>query len=202
MAEEYPVRISVHCLLSQIIVSDMTQNLTLPADAVAKRIVDHFQAAGFPGITEALMVRIRLKKGTHREVDAAFDAAVDKDATPPVGEFFEIRPYGFYSQIRDFAAAKSVFQADFGVALRRELPGIYFDNAPVIADDALATGTKYDAMLKISHNDAGNCFAFLLNDPNSSFFEYLGAQRGNDWQKIMGEFSSAAISFDLDTDLL
>ncbi len=180
----------------------MSDKLSLPADAAARRVVAHFQAEGFPGITEALIVRIRVRKGDRAAIDTAFEAATDADKTPPVGEFFEIRPYGFHSGIRDFVAARAAFQADFGVALRRELPAVFFDAAPVIIDDALATGTKYDAMLKLGNNVAEACVAILLNDPSSSFFEYLGTHKGNDWQSIMGEFGSTVATFGVGTDLV
>jgi hypothetical protein len=35
----------------------------------------------------------------------------------------------------------------------------------------------------------------LLNDPNSSFFEYMGTHSGYDWQKIIGDLGAAAASF-------
>jgi hypothetical protein len=173
-----------------------------PADAMAERIVRHFQSVGFPGITEALLLRIRLKKGDRVEVDAAFDFATEREVTPPLQEFFEIRPSGFYSQIRSFAEARAVFGSDFGQGLRVEMPRIYFDDAPVVVDDALATGTKFDAMLKLTGNSEGYALAVLLNDPNSSFFEYLSAQSGYDWQTITGTLELAAKSFASDMDLL
>lgn len=173
----------------------------LPADATAERIVRHFQAEGFAGITEALIIRLRLKKGDQLQIDAAFDTAVERETMPPLHEYFEIRPHGHYSDQRSFTEAKAIFQSDFGLGLRRELPSVFFDQAPVLVDDALATGTKYDAMLKLSDNQDGSCFAILLNDPTSSFFEYLGTRRGYDWHKIMGDFNTAATSFELDTDL-
>jgi hypothetical protein len=169
---------------------------------MAERIVRHFQAVGFPGITEALLVRIQLKKGDRLEVDAAFDLALEREMAPPLNEFFEIRPCGFYSEIRGFTDAKAAFAGDFGRGLRLELPSIFFDAAPVIVDDALATGTKYDAMLKLSANADGAAVAILLNDPNSSFFEYLNAQSGYDWQKITGSLDAAAKSFTADENLL
>jgi hypothetical protein len=180
----------------------MTTSMSLPADDTAERIVRHFQAVGFSGITEALLVRIRLKKGDRLEVDAAFDSALERQLAPPMQEFFEIRPYGFYSEIRVFADAKAVFAADFGRSLRLELPDIYFDVAPVIVDDALATGTKYDAMLKLSDNKEGFAIAVLLNDPNSSFFEYLNANTGYDWKEITGSLDAAAKSFAPEIDLI
>jgi hypothetical protein len=180
----------------------MTPTTRLPADATAERIVRHFQAVGFPGITEALLVRIRLKRGDRLEVDAAFDLALEREVVPPLNEFFEIRPCGFYSEIRGLADAKTAFTGDFGRGLRVEVPSIFFDVAPVIVDDALATGTKYDAMLKLSDNTEGSAVAILLNDPNSSFFEYLDAQSGYDWQKITGSLDAAAKSFSSDEDLL
>ena len=179
----------------------MNSTTAMPANSAAERIVRHFQQAGFPGITEALVIRIGLKRGDRPEVEAAFDKAADRDVMPPMGEYFEIRPYGFYSELRSFAQAKAEVQTDFGVNLRRRLPAIYFDVAPVVIDDALATGTKYDALVKFSDNMLDYAVAVLLNDPTSSFFEYLGSHRGDDWKKIIGEFETAAGSFDQDVDL-
>jgi hypothetical protein len=179
----------------------MNSTTAMPANSSAERIVRHFQEAGFPGISEALVIRIRLKKADRHEVEAAFERAADLGATPPVAEYFEIRPYGFYSELRSFAQAKTEVQADFGADLRRKLPAIYFDRAPVIVDDALATGTKYDALIKFSDNMLDYAVAVLLNDPTSSFFEYMDSHRGNDWQKIMGEFGAVAGAFDQDVDL-
>jgi hypothetical protein len=179
----------------------MNSTTAMPANSSAERIVRHFQAAGFPGITEALIVRIRLKKADRHEVEAAFERAADMGAMPPMTEYFEIRPYGFYSELRSFAQAKAEVQADFGANLRRKLPSIYFDVAPVIVDDALATGTKYDALVKFSDNMLDYAVAVLLNDPTSSFFEYLDSHRGNDWQKIIGDFGMAAVAFDHEVDL-
>lgn len=180
----------------------MTTTTRLPADAMAERIVRHFQTEGFPNVTEALLVRIQLRKGDRLEVDAAFDLALEREVAPPLQEFFEIRPYGFYSEIRPFEAAKTAFAGDFGRGLRVEVPSVYFDEAPVVVDDALASGTKYDAMLKLSNNTDGYAVAILLNDPNSSFFEYLDAHSGYDWQKITGTLGAAATSFMSDIDLL
>lgn len=180
----------------------MTTTPSLPADATAERIVRHFQAVGFPGITEALLVRIRLKKGDRMAVDAAFDSAVERQLAPPMQEFFQIQPYGFFSGVRSFADAKSAFARDFGRALRVELPSIYFDPAPVLVDDALATDTIYDAMLKLSDNTDGYAVAVLLNDPNSSFFEYLNAQTGYDWKEITADMDAAVKSLVADVDLI
>lgn len=180
----------------------MNSITALPANSAAERIVRHFQTAGFTGITEALVIRIRLKKADRPEVEAAFGRAADRGAMPPVAEYFEIRPYGFYSEQRSFAQAKAEIQADFGVNLRRRIPNVYFDVAPVVVDDALATGTKYDALIKFSDNMLDYALAVLLNDPNSSFFEYLDANRGSNWQKIIGEFEAAAATLDQDVDLI
>lgn len=179
----------------------MNSITAMPANSSAERIVRHFQEAGFPGITEAMVIRIGLKKADRHEVEAAFDRAAERGAKLPIAEYFEIRPYGFYSELRSFAQAKSEIQTDFGANLRRKLPGIYFDVAPVVADDALATGAKYDALVKFSDNMLGYAVAVLLNDPTSSFFEYMDTHRGNDWQKIIGDFETAAASFDQDVDL-
>ncbi len=181
----------------------MNISTSLPADTTAERIVRHFQAEGFPGITEALLVRIRLKKGDRLAVEAAFDLALQRDATLPVQEYFEIRLYGFYSEMRSLLNAKTAFAEDFTSGLRAELPDIYFDAAPVVANDALATDTKYDAMLKLSDTTTdGYAVAALLNDPTSSFFEYLESHAGYDWQQITGTLDAAASSFVADEDLL
>ncbi len=174
----------------------------MPANSAAERIVRHFQEAGFAGITEAMVIRIRLKKADRHEVEAAFEKAADRGTMPPLADYFEIRPYGFYSELRSFAQAKAAVQSDFGVNLRRKIPSIYFDRAPVVIDDALATGTKYDALVKFSDNMLDYAVAVLFNDPTSSFFEYLGSHRGDDWQKIIGDFETAATSFDQEVDLL
>lgn len=180
----------------------MHNTVVLPADEVAERIVRHFQAEGFSGITEALIVRIRLAKGDQQEVDAAFERAVSQDVTPPVREFFELRPWGHYSGERSFSDAKAAFQGDFGIELRRALPAIYFDAAPVVVDDALATGTKYDAMVKLRDNVGEYAMAVLLNDPNSSFFEYLGAHSDYDWRRIMGDLETAVHTISQEPNLL
>ena len=180
----------------------MTTSTGLPADTTAERIVRHFQDQGFPGITEAVLVRIRLKKGDRLEVDAAFDRALARDATPPVQEYFQIQLYGFYSEIRSLLNIKTAFADDFTSGLRAELSNVYFDPAPVVVNDALATGTKYDAMLKLGDNADGYAVAVLLNDPASSFFEYMESRAGYDWHTITGTLGAAATSFVADDDLL
>ena len=74
----------------------MENTSDLPANEMAERIVRHFQCEGFTGISEALVVRIGLRKGEQSEVDAAFASAADRQKMPPVGEYFEIRPYGHF----------------------------------------------------------------------------------------------------------
>ena len=179
----------------------MENTSDLPANEMAERIVRHFQSEGFTGISEALVVRIGLRIGDQSEVDAAFAAAADRRKMPPVGEYFEIRPYGHFSDFRSFDEARTAIQSDFTVGLRKAIPSVFFGPAPVVSEDALATGTKYDAMLKLQNTVGGYAFAILLNDPDSSFFEYLGTHRGNDWQKIMGDFETTAASFAPDIDL-
>lgn len=180
----------------------MTSANSLPADTTAERIVRHFQAEGFPGITEAVLVRMRLKKGDRLEVDAAFDRALARDATPPVQEFFQIQLYGHFSEIRSLLNIKTAFADDFTSGLRAELSSVYFDAAPVVVNDALATGTKYDAMLKLGDNADGYAVAVLLNDPSSSFFEYMESHTGHDWQTIIGTLGAAATSFEVEDDLI
>jgi len=187
----------------------MKTAFALPANETAERIVRHFQAEGFVGISEALVLRVSLRDGhemaNRATIDKAFEAASEENRVPPVGEFFEIRPYGHFSGFRNFETARAAFQADFSVALRRELPRIFFDSPPVVADDALAAGTKHDALLKLSANVGEQkqyAFAILLNDPGASLFEYLGTHHGNDWRGIMGDFATTAMSFDLAAELL
>ncbi|MFZ5522797.1 MAG: hypothetical protein ACOY9D_01765 [Pseudomonadota bacterium] len=180
----------------------MKSTSTLAADGAAERIVRHFRAKGFAGISEALIIRIRLRKGDRTEVDAAFEAAADQEEMPPVHQYFETRPFGYFSDFRSFAEARSAIQSDFTVGLRNEVPRVFFDPAPVVIEDALASGTKYDVMMKLRDNVDGYAFAILLNDPDSSFLDYLESHRGNDWRKIMGEFETTVMSLDAEIDLL
>lgn len=179
----------------------MNSNSTLQADGAAERIVRHFQAKGFSGISEALIIRIRLRDGDKTEVFAAFEAAVDREEMPPVSQFFEVRPFGHFSDSRSFAEARSAIQSDFTVCLRMEVPRVFFDPAPVVIDDTLASGTKYDVLMKLRDNVDGYAMAILLNDPDSSFLEYIGTHHGSDWQKIMGEFETTISSLDAEIDL-
>lgn len=179
----------------------MKSTSVILADGAAERIVRHFQAKGFSGISEALIIRIRLKEGDRTEVDAAFEAAEDQEEMPPVHRYFEIHPFGHFSDFRSFAEARSAIQSDFTVGLRVEVPRVFFDPAPVVIDDALASGTKYDVMMKLRDNVDGYAFAILLNDPDSSFLDYLETHRGNDWQKIMGEFETTIMALDTEVDL-
>lgn len=174
----------------------------LPADSMAQRIVRHFQAEGFAGITEALILRIRLKKGDRREVEMAFETAVEEGKSLPLHDQFEVRAIGHFAQSRSFAEAKAAVQSDFTVSLRRELPRVFFDTAPVLIDDPLASGTKYDAMVKLWDNVEDCAYAILLNDPDASFIDYLGAHHGGDWQQVMGDFGATAASFCPELDLV
>lgn len=174
----------------------------LPADGMAERIVRHYQAEGFAGISEALILRIRLKKGDRREIEAAFETAVEKGKALPLHDQFEIRAIGHFAESRSFAEAKAAIQSDFTVALRRELPSAFFDPAPVLIDDPMASGTKYDAMVKLWDNLEDCAYAILLNDPDASFLDYLGSHHGNDWQQIMGDFGATASSFCPEIDLV
>ena len=103
-------------------------------------------------------------------------------------QYFEILPFGHYSGIRSFDEARAAIQSDFTEALRMEIPRVFFDPAPVVIDDAMATGTKYDVLMKIKDNVDEYAFAILLNDPDASFLEYIGTHHGADWQQIMGNF--------------
>ena len=173
----------------------------LPADGMAERIVRHYQAEGFAGISEALILRIRLRKGDRREVEAAFESAVEKGQALPLHDQFEVRAIGHFAESRSFAEAQAAIQSDFTVALRREMPSVYFDPAPVMIDDPMASGTKYDAMVKLWDNVEDYAYAILLNDPDASFIDYLGSHHGNDWQQIMGGFGTTAASFCPEIDL-
>ena len=184
-------------------------NTTLPnaegtsvnADSAAEQIVRHFKAQGFSGITEALILQIFLKKGIRAEVEAAFENALEQDREPPLGAFFEIKPYGHFSEIRNFDEALSAIHTDFTQSLRSEIARLYFDQAPVVIDDALASGTKYDVMMKLKDNVDGHAIAILMNDPNASFLDYIGTKQGSDWQKIMGSFEIATESLGSVIDL-
>ena len=180
----------------------MENTPALPANGTAERIVRHFQSEGFVGITEALILRIALRIGDRMEVDSAFKTAADQEEMPPISEYFQIRPCGHFSNFRSFSEAKAAIKFDLTVSLRKGLPSVFFDPAPVLRDDPLATGTKFDVMLKLRDNIGGYAFAILLNDPDSSFFEYLGTHHGNDWQSIIGDFGTVAVSFEPDIDLL
>jgi len=180
----------------------MKSTSILAADGAAERIVRHFQAKGFIGISEALIIRIRLREGDRAQVDAAFEAAMEREEMPPVQQYFEITPYGYFSDFRSFAEARSAIQSDFTTVLRFEVPRVFFDSAPVVIEDALASGTKYDVMMKLSDNADGYAFAILLNDPDSSFLDYLESHRGNDWKKIMGEFETTIKTLDAEIELL
>jgi hypothetical protein len=178
----------------------MDNTSALPANDVAKRVVRHFQAQGFAGISEALIIRIRLREGDRSAVDAAFETALEQEKMPPVHQCFEIHPFGHFSDSRDFAAARAAIQSDFSAGLRIEIPKVFFDPAPIMIDDAFASGTKYDAMVKLHDNVDGAAFAILLNDPDASFMDYLGTHHGNDWQKIMGEFETTIVALGPEID--
>lgn len=174
----------------------MKETSPLPANGAAERIVRHFQTQGFTGISEALIIRIRLKEGDRAEIDAAFELATNRGETPPAHKYFEICLLGHFADSRSLADARSAIQSDFTPALRFGLPQVFFDSAPVVIDDVLAGSTKYDLMMKVRDNVDGCAFAILLNDPDSAFLDYLGTHLGNDWQKIMGKFETTIASLD------
>lgn len=180
----------------------MSNTSTLQADRAAERIVRHFQANGFSGITEALIIQIRLRDGDRTEVEDAFEAAHEQEIPLPVQQYFELRPFGHFSNFRSFAEARSVIQSDFTHALRMEVPRVFFDAAPVVIDDALASGSKYDVLMKITDNVDGCAIGILLNDPDASFLEYIGTHHGNDWQQIIGDFEIATVSLASEINLL
>ncbi|MBI4937564.1 MAG: hypothetical protein HY846_05005 [Nitrosomonadales bacterium] len=164
------------------------------ADDAAERIVRHFQIQGFTRITEALIIQIHHIAGGRAEIDEAFDAAQEQDKAPPVRRYFEIRPYGHFAEFRSFDAAKLALKSDFTTTLLSNIPRVFFDPAPVVIDDPLASGTKYDAILKLRDNVDGYAVAILMNDPDASFLDYVGTHPGSDWQKIMGEFEITSTS--------
>jgi hypothetical protein len=178
----------------------MNNTLNLQANDAAERIVRYFQANGFSGISEALVIRIRPKAGDRAEIDAAFEEAHERDSSPPVQQYFELLPFGHYSDFRSFDQARSAIQSDFTQALRMEVPRVFFDPAPVVTDDAMATGTKYDVLMKITDNVDGYAIGILLNDPDASFLEYIGTHHGNDWQQIMGnlEITTSSLASEIE----
>ena len=179
----------------------MSDSTSRAADAAAERIVRHFQAQGFEGITEALIIQIHHVAGSRMEVEEAFEAAQEADRAPPVGNYFEIRPYGHFAAFRNFDEAKADFNPDFTLSLRNDIPRVFFEPAPVMFDDPLASGTKYDMIMKLRDNVGGYAVAILLNDPGASFLDYIGTHLGSDWNKIMGEFEVASKSLGEGFDL-
>jgi hypothetical protein len=171
------------------------------ANAAAERIVRHFQAQGFKGITEALIIQIHLKAGGRAEVDEAFEAAQEQDKAPPVREYFEIHPFGHFSEFRSFDEAKSAINTDLTPSLRNDIPRVFFDPAPLVLEDPLASGTKYDVIMKLRGNVDGYAVAILMNDPDASFLDYIGTHLGSDWKKIMGDFEIASASLGDEFDL-
>jgi len=179
----------------------MNDTPTLIADGAAEHIVRHFQTQGFPGITEALIIQIHLKGGERMEIEDAFETALELDKAPPVQKYFEIHPYGHFSDFRSFAEAKSAIHSDFTMSLRSDIPKVFFKPAPVVIEDPLASGTKYDVIMKLRDNVDGYAIAILMNDPDASFLDYIGTHLGSDWQKIMGEFEIASASLGDEIDL-
>ena len=180
----------------------MKNTPTLQANEAAERIVRYFQANGFKGISEALIIRIRLKTGSRDEIDGAFETAHEQGKGLPIQQYFEIRPFGHFADGRSFDEAKIAVQNDFTEALRMELPSVFFKAAPVVIDDAMATGTKYDVLMKITNNVDGYAIGILLNDPDASFLEYIGTHHGNDWKQIMGDFEITTAALATEINLL
>ena len=177
----------------------MINNPALTANHAAERIIVHFQAQGFQGISEAFIIGIRRKHGDRAEIEAAFSAANAKGEAPPVHDYFEIRPLGHFAETRSYEEARASIQSDFTLKLRLGLPQLYFDPAPILIDDVLANSTRYDLMIKLRNNVDDCAFAILLNDPDAAFLDYLGTHLGNDWDEIMGNFETtvAALGEDL-----
>ncbi|MBK6638962.1 MAG: hypothetical protein IPG34_15675 [Rhodocyclaceae bacterium] len=84
-----------------------------------------FRRKDFPGISEALIIRIALRKGDRAQVEAIFEEALESDKLPPVHECFEIYPAGHYAATRSFAQARAAIQSDFAGSLRMELLRIF-----------------------------------------------------------------------------
>jgi hypothetical protein len=164
------------------------------ANLAAQRIVRHFQSKGFTRITEALIIQIHHTAGSRDEVEEAFDDAHAQGKAPPLGKYFSIYSYGHYSEFRSFDEAKSSLRGDFTLSLINEIPKIFFEPAPVMADDPLASGTKYDVIMKVWDNVRDYAVAILLNDPNASLVDYIGTHPGADWHKIMGDFEVVSTS--------
>lgn len=181
--------------------STQTVNDTQAAHAAAKRIVRHFQGKGFTRITEALIIQIHHIAGDRAQIDEAFEVAQEQDKVPPVNAYFEIHPYGHFSEFRSFDEAKSALKSDFTLSLINDIPKIFFKPAPVLVDDPLAQGSKYDAMMKLRDNVDGYAVVILLNDPDASFIDYVGTHPGADWHKIMGDFEIATTSLGDELDL-
>jgi hypothetical protein len=179
----------------------MNDSSTNAAHDAAQRIVRHFQAQGFTGITEALLIQIHLKAGDRAEVEEAFEAALEQDKAPPVRQYFEIHPFGHFAEFRSYDEAKSAIQSDLTQSLRNDIPRMFFDPAPLVIEDPLASGTKYDVMMKLGNNVDGYAVAILLNDPDASFLDYIGTHLGSDWEKIMGEIEIASTSLGDELDL-
>lgn len=180
----------------------MKNTSTLQANEAAERIVRYFQANGFAGISEALIIRIHAKTGDRVEIEEAFESAHEQDTPPPVQQYFELKPLGHYSESRSFADARAAIQTDFTEALRAELPKVFFETAPVVIDDVLASSTKYDVLMKITNNVEGYAIGILLNDPDASFLEYIGTHHGDDWKQIMGNFEITTASLASEIELL
>jgi len=62
------------------------------------------------------------------EIESAFEEAHEQEITPPVQQYFEIKPSGI-SRISQLREAKSAVQTDFTEALRMEIPKVFFDPA-------------------------------------------------------------------------
>ncbi len=174
--------------------SDSAQQVTqfnAAANEAAQHIVRYFQGKGFSRITEAMMLRIHQIAGGREEIEEAFELAQEQEKMPPLNRYFEIHPYGFFSEVRSLVEAKSALRGDFTLSLLYEVPKVYFEPAPVMADDPLASGTKYDVMMKLDDAVDGYAVVFLLNDPDASFIDYVGTHPGADWESIIGELKVA-----------
>jgi hypothetical protein len=164
------------------------------ANRAAEHIVRHFQAQGFSGITEALIIQIHQIAGNRAEIDDAFETAQDQGKVPPLRKYFEIRPYGHFAEFRVFDEAKAAFRSDFTLTLLSDIPKVFFGAAPVVIDDPLASGTKYDLIMKLRDNVNGYAVAILMNDPDASLLDYVGTHLGVDWKQITGELEIASTS--------
>jgi hypothetical protein len=165
-----------------------------PMDGFAQEVVTHFRELGFLGISEAVVLHFKKKMGSREEIEASFHASADADQNPPLAKHFEAQLVGHYSETRSLAEIRSALGNDFTRNLRSEVPRLFFSPPPAYADDPIAAGTKYDAMLKLTDgNEEDGAFLILLNDPDSSFLDRL--KQGDTWDRMTQSFADGMAAF-------